>query len=954
MTTMRASAGDKSPFTNRPLPASTSWAVRSVAWAVACALTLPTAPVVAQQTGRTDKARPQAAADETVMLDFRAADLEQTVRAIAQFTGRTFVIDPRVKGTVTLVTERPVNKQQAYEQLLSALRLQGFTIVESPQPGGVARILPEADAKLQGGRVIAPAYQPPRGDQIVTQVFRLSYESATNLVPVLRPLIAPNNTISAYPANNSLVITDYADNLRRLARIIEAIDAPGSSDVEIVNLKYGLALEIATVANRVLDEGARAAGQAVDAGQRVQVMAETRTNSLILRAASAARMRLARQLIAQLDQPSATPGNINVVYLRNAEATKLAQTLRAVISADPSFVPQTGSSGLSPQTGAPGAATQSGQTGLQPTPSFAQSTTSASTGAGAGGTSGALGGMIQADPATNSLIITAPEPLYRNLRTIIEKLDVRRAQVVIESLIAEVTADKTAEFGIQWQDLTGLNSTNTRVIGGTNFTGPSGGNILSATADLTTLPQGLNIGIIRGTVNIPGIGEVTNLGFLARALETHANANILSTPTVQTLDNEEAKLLVGQNVPFITGSFASTGTTTTGTVNPFQTFERKDVGIQLRVKPQVSEGGTVRLSIYQEVSSVVPGTTSGGLITNKRSLESNVVVEDGNYVVLGGLIEDKNNDTESRVPVLGSIPLIGVLFRSESRTRTKTNLLVFLKPRIVRDETTSTTLAADRYDYMRTQLAGNQKPDNLLFRSYQVEQLPPAPPPRPRSGAPTSDVPVLTVPPATAVPVPAPPAPAETAPVPTPAPQPSPAPASAAPQPSPPPAAAAPAETAAATPTAPTRDEQIRTPQTARAPTQPVDTPPPAAAPALPPAPAPVVAPPAPLAAAPAPSAPSAAAPASGAFAAAAGAPSPQPSTGTQLIQVAAVGDIGKARELQRQLRAAGFDAYWESVRTAKGDVVRVRVSVDRARQSVADTMAELKKRGLKPVLVSQ
>jgi general secretion pathway protein D len=865
---------------------------RPIAWAVICALALPAAPLTAQQGAAPAPKAQQAGKEETVMLNFVQADLEAVVRAIGQFTGRQFVIDPRVKGTINLVTERPVTKQQAYEQLLSALRLQGFTIVESPQPGGIARILPEADAKLQGGRVVAPSTTAPRGDQIVTQVFQLSYESATNMVPILRPLIAPNNTISAYGPNNSLVITDYADNLRRIAQIIAAIDQPGAADAEIVQLKHGLAVEIAAIATRVLDEGARAAGQAVDGGQRVQVLAEPRTNSLIVRTASRARLYLAKQFIEKLDQPSLTPGNINVVYLRNAEATKLAPLLRAIIAADPSFVPQTGGGGLTPTT-----TTAPGQPG-QPTQPVVQAQPSPALSAAGAGAAGGLAGMIQPDAATNSLIITAPEPLYRNLRATIEKLDVRRAQVVIESLIVEVSADKAAEFGVQFQALGGLRETNandTSVIGGTNFGARgSGTNIIDAAQNLGSLGPGLNIGVIRGRVTIPGIGEVTNLGFLARALETRANANVLSRPNIQTLDNEEAKFLVGQNVPFQTGSFTQGST---GATNPFQTFERRDIGTQLRVRPQISEGGAVRLSIYLEVSSIAPTTVQGQIVTNKRSFESAVIVDDGNFVVLSGLIEDRSNDSESKVPLLGDLPLIGGLFRYDNRSRTKTNTMIFLRPYVIRDERASSTLAADRYEYMRTQMADSQRPDSLLFRGYQTD-LPPPAPAKPPAPAPAPAVPPATGgPPATVTPV-APPAPEPT-------PAPGPAPESAAPQP-------------AATPASP--------PASQRAP-----APPPSAATEAPPP----------------------AAPASGAFAAAPG--TAAPAAGTQLIQVAAVNDIAKARELQRQLRTAGFDAYWESVRrpNGRGEIVRVRVAVDRTRQSVAETIAELKRRGFEPTLVN-
>jgi general secretion pathway protein D len=833
--------------------------IRHVVWAVLCALALPAAPLSAQQGGAAARRSQPAGKEETVMLNFVQADLEAVVRAIGQFTGRQFVIDPRVKGTINLVTERPVTKQQAYEQLLSALRLQGFTIVESPQPGGIARILPEADAKLQGGRVVPPSTTAPRGDQIVTQVFQLSYESATNMVPILRPLIAPNNTISAYGPNNSLVITDYADNLRRIAQIIAAIDQPGAADAEIVPLKHGLAVEIAAIATRVLDEGARAAGQAVDGGQRVQVLAEPRTNSLIVRTASRARLYLAKQFIEKLDQPSVTPGNINVVYLRNAEAVKLAPLLRAIVAADPSFVPQADGGGLTPTLAAPG------QPGQPRAPSPAPQ-------ASAAGVSGGLAGMIQPDAATNSLIITAPEPLYRNLRATIEKLDVRRAQVVIESLIVEVSADKAAEFGVQFQALGGLRETNandTSVIGGTNFGARGGGtNIIDAAQNLASLGTGLNIGVIRGRVTIPGIGEVTNLGLLARALETRANANVLSRPNIQTLDNEEAKFLVGQNVPFQTGSFTQGAT---GATNPFQTFERRDIGTQLRVRPQISEGGAVRLSIYLEVSSIAPTTVQGQIVTNKRSFESAVIVDDGNFVVLSGLIEDRSSDSQSKVPLLGDLPLIGGLFRYDNRSRTKTNTMIFLRPYVIRDERASSTLAADRYEFMRAQMVDSQRPDTLLFRGYQIDLPPPA-----------------NVPPPAAAPAPpsAPPAPTS-----------APAPESAAPP------GVSIAQSDAAPTTAP-------------------------------------VAQPAPV-------------PATGAFAAAPGAAAP--AGAIQLIQVTALSELGRARELQRQLRAAGFDAYWESVRlpNGKGEVVRVRVAVDRTRQSVAETIAELKRRGFEPTLVN-
>ena len=1002
--------------------------------ALACALSVglfPAPAAVQAQTRPPAKAR--AAADDktndSVMLNFVNADIDAVVRAIGQYTGRTFVIDPRVKGTISLVTERPVTKQQAFEQLLSALRLQGFTIV---QTGNVMRVVPEADAKLQGGTVVQPRSPSPGGDQLITQVFRLQYESATAMVPILRPLIAPNNTISAYPQNNTLVITDYAENLRRIARIIESIDTPATSDLEMIPVKYGLAMEIASVVSRVLDEGARAAGQAIDAGQRISILAEPRTNTLIVRAPSQARLTLAKNLIAQLDRPASTPGNINVVYLRNAEATRLAPLLRAIISSDPSYTPQTqATSGLSPQSGGTG---QPG--GAQGGPGLTTGTTTSALGGpggggggGSAGGGGPLAGLIQADAATNSLIITAPEPLYRNIRAIIDKLDVRRAQVVIESLIVEMTADKAAEFGIQWQALGAVNNTDYGVVASQNFGNP-GTNIIGVAGNLTSVGQGLNLGVINGKINIPGVGEVINLAFLARALETTADANILSTPTIQTLDNEEAKFLVGQNIPLITGSYAAAGAGGgVAGVNPFQTFERKDIGLQLRVKPQISEGGVVRLAIYQELSSIQNTLTAaqGGIITNKRSFESTVLVEDGNIVVLGGLIEDRTDNSRSSLPILGRIPGLGYLFSYENRGRKKTNLLVFLRPYVVRDESTSSALALDRYAYIRGQVATNSKSDNLIFKGFQSTQLPEAPPvpPAMRQKAPET-TPGGTVPPTAPVdpaglggrdtkPLPAPQSAAPPASQPMSAPTSSPEPRAAT---TTEPATTSPASTQSSTtsaatsnvpvasPPRPASESSATPPSTAPATTsaavavQPppappvVETAPTAAASTRPPETAPLSQPSAtpsssrttgPVEAPALASKPSSEPTASHATAASSGAlaepqtprpatpapaPAPAPSTaaqtgsfnaspgsattaGSNLVQVAAVSQISRGRELQRQLREAGFDAYWESIKTKSGDVVRVRVSIDTATQSMADTIARLKAMGFDPIVVA-
>ena len=662
-----------------------------------------------------------------ITLNFKDADIDSVVGAFGHLLNKTFIIDPRVRGKITLETPRPVSRNQAYQLLQSTLRMQGFSVVESGP--SVIKLVPEADAKLQSSPIGERA-AARGGDQILTQVFSLQYESASNLVGVLRPLISPNNTITAYPNNNQLVVTDYAANLLRIGRIISTLDSPGANEVEVLPIKHAIASEVALTVARMVDDSNRVgAGAQVDPGQRVLVMADPRSNSIMIRAASPSKISLAKALIARIDQPSATPGNVNVVYLRNAEAVRLAQVLRSVLTG--------GDAG----SGALGTGNQSTLGGLnqpnQPNlpggnnPLGGQNTTAMAPLQPAsnqpGSTSVSAGGaIIAADSATNSLIITAPEPIYRNLRAVIEKLDARRAQVFIESLIVEVSATRAAELGIQWQFLNPGNG-ETRVLGGTNLTGRgSGTNILDAAQNLGSLGGGLNLGVVRGTTTIQGVGTILNLGLLARALETESGANILATPNLLTLDNEEARIIIGQNVPFVTGQF--TTPSAGGAVNPFQTVERRDVGTTLRVRPQVSEAGTVRMQIFQEVSSVQDRTLSAGLITNRRAIESNVLVDDGQIVVLGGLIEERVEGANEKVPGLGDIPFVGNLFRYDTRKRVKTNLLVFLRPVVIRDAGGAYSVTADRYDYIRQLRVDSRQTERWGLGNFPQGQLPPMPP----------------------------------------------------------------------------------------------------------------------------------------------------------------------------------------------------------------------------------
>jgi general secretion pathway protein D len=628
---------------------------------------------------------------KTVTLNFVNADIEGVVKAMAEVTGKNFVLDPRVKGTVNIISAQPVARDAVYDVFLSALRLQGFTAVEDH---GLVKILPEADAKQHRN---VGSGQHANSDGLQTRVFALTHQSAVQLVPTLRPLVAPNNTITALQNSNSLVITDYASNLERLASIIAAVDQPDEAGAAMIVLQHASALDAARTINNLFAAAPQALQtlQGTDPTQRVAVIADARSNSLLVRAADPARLAQIRKFAALLDSPTSAAGNVHVVYLKNAEAVKLAETLRGIYSGTATSPGQASGAAApaeAPSNAAAGAAIGSGS--------------QATLGGGSMPTMGdttpqpaAVPGIIQADAATNSIIITAPDAVYNNLRAVVEKLDARRMQVYVEALVVELTASKAGEFGIQWQDLGGIGKSGTQVFGGTNF-GGAGRNIIGIAQNPASVGPGLNIGTVRGSVTVGGV-QILNLGLLARALETDSNANILSTPTLLTLDNEEAKIVVGQNVPFITGQYAVSGAATTP--SPFQTIERKDVGLTLKIRPQISEGGVVRLQIYQEVSSIADTANPAGVITNTRSIESTVLVDDGQIVVLGGLIQDSVNGGVSKVPVLGSLPLLGGLFRYNNHSRTKTNLMVFLRPTVLRDAQGAGALASERYDYIRGQ-----------------------------------------------------------------------------------------------------------------------------------------------------------------------------------------------------------------------------------------------------------
>lgn len=687
------------------------------------------------------------AAYAQVTLNFVNADIDQVAKAIGAATGKTIIVDPRVKGQLNLVAERPVPEDQALKTLQSALRMQGFALV---QDHGVLKVVPEADAKLQGVPTYVGNAPQARGDQVITQVFELRNESANNLLPVLRPLISPNNTVTAYPANNTIVVTDYADNVRRIAQIIAGVDSAAGAQVQVVPLRNANAIDLAAQLQKMLDPGA--IGNS-DATLKVSVTADPRTNSLMLRASSASRLAAAKRLVQQLDAPSAVPGNMHVVPLRNADAVKLAKTLRGMLGKGGNDSGSSASSNDANSFNQGGGSSSSGNfstgtSGTPPLPSggLGGSSSSSTYGSGASGSggigSGGLlggdkekgddnqpGGMIQADSATNSLIITASDPVYRNLRSVIDQLDARRAQVYIEALIVELNSTTQGNLGIQWQIASG------QFLGGTNLAAAAGnvaGNsIINLTtggtaattglaANLANLNQGLNIGWLHNMFGVQGLGAL--LQYFAGV----SDANVLSTPNLITLDNEEAKIVVGQNVPIATGSYSNLTSGTTS--NAFNTYDRRDVGLTLHVKPQITDGGILKLQLYTEDSAVVSGTTSAqtGPTFTKRSIQSTILADNGEIIVLGGLMQDNYQVSNSKVPLLGDIPWIGQLFRSESKQRQKTNLMVFLRPVIISDRSTAQEVTANRYDYIQG-VTGAYKSDNNVIRDKDDPVVPPMP-----------------------------------------------------------------------------------------------------------------------------------------------------------------------------------------------------------------------------------
>ncbi len=618
--------------------------------------------------------RASAEDSDLASLNLRDVDIRVLIDTVAEATGRNFLVDPRVKAKVTLVSAKPMKKDELYGVFLSVLELHGFSAVPA---GKVIKIVPDANAKQEAVPTL-DGYTPEAGDQLVTQVIDVKYVSAAQLVPVLRPLIPQQGHLAAYPSSNVLIISDRASNVRRITEIVRRIDRAETGDVEVIRLEHASAVELV----RVLSALQQQSQQATQGVAAPVLTADERTNSILMTGELSARLRL-RALIAHLDTPLESGGNTQVIFLRYARAKDMAAVLQATVTGQ----------------------TQ-GKAGAAP---------------GAAASASSAGGKIeiQPDEVNNALVITAPSEVLKNLKSVIRQLDIRRAEVLVEAIIAEVTTDKSHALGVQYfLDTRKGTAKGTQSI---STFGPTASNILSLSQDPTQLANGLAVAVGNLTAG------VTNWQVLVQALASDAATNILSTPSLLTMDNQEAEIVVGQNVPFITGQYSTVDSGTT-VQNPFQTIQRQDVGLTLKVRPQVNEGSSIQLEVKQEVSSLAPavsGVSTSDVVTNKRSIKTTVTVEDGQVVVLGGLIDDTFKDTVQKVPLLGDVPVLGQLFRYDTTEKSKQNLMVFIHPLIVRDARTAAGYSGEKYSYLRTRQLETQVHERGLM-SHGAAVLPPA------------------------------------------------------------------------------------------------------------------------------------------------------------------------------------------------------------------------------------
>ncbi|MBV1961878.1 MAG: type II secretion system protein GspD [Immundisolibacteraceae bacterium] len=619
---------------------------------------------------------PTAGKSQEITLNLQNADIHALINTVAEVTGTNFVIDPRVTGKVTVISTQPMDHEALYDVFLSILDVHGFSAVGS---GEVIKIVPNVNAKTSG-IVAGLASTPVVGGDVVTEIIEVKHMPAQQLLPALRPLVPQYAHLAAFPNSNILLLSDHSYNVERIKALIAKIDIVTRMETEVIVLENASAAELAGVLTSLQSSSSSLQG--------VQFIADARSNSILLNGDQAGRVRL-RGIIAHLDMPSGEQSNTHVVYLNYASAVDLVDILASTIDSD--------NDSNAPQT------------------------------------------AVQADANTNSLIITASPPIYNGLRQVISKLDVRRAQVLVEAIIADVSAGNADELGVQW--LVNGSGDGDGPVAGTVF-GSGGSNIINIAQSALDGNAVLNPGLSLAVGHFDSDG--TSFGALLRALATDVTANILSTPSIMTLDNQEAELLVGQSVPFVTGQFTNTGASS-GSVNPFQTIEREDVGVTLKVTPQINDGNAIKLELHQEVSSLVPASTITGasdLVTNKRAISTTVLVDSGETIVLGGLIDDQVVTTDERVPLLGSLPVLGHFFRYQTSDHDKRKLMVFIKPEIVRDANDARNVTGSKYANMRaSQLAQRLAAEAHLTTSDDAPVLPPLSWPEPATAPTTSPTP---------------------------------------------------------------------------------------------------------------------------------------------------------------------------------------------------------------------
>ena len=607
---------------------------------------------------------------QSVTLNLKEVDMKILIEMVAEITHKNFVVDERVKGKVTVISNHPMQSDELYQVFLSILSVHHFAAIPS---GNVIKIIPDSVAKMTSQSNSA-------GDDIETRVIPINHIDAAQIVPILRPLIPPQGHIAAFVQSNVLVISDRRGNIQRLLKLIKNMDNIGQQSTDIVPLQHASAGEVVRLLNQL--EKAKKTGKTSGI---VSLVADERTNSVLVSGEQNDRLRY-QALISELDTPLKSEGSTKVIYLKFAQAEQLVPILQGVSS---SMVGKSQLVNLTNKT------TSTNQTSASD---------------------------IQADTNTNSLIITASPSLLRSLENVIKKLDIRRAQVLVEAVIAEVEFNTSKELGVQWG--IGDSGDGTVPVGLINFGSPGGGiddlasSLVNNVIPTTNAVNGATIGAGRFNSNS------FNFAVLLRALTSDGGTNVLSTPSLVTLDNQEAKIVVGRNVPFITGQYSNTGAAT-GAANPFQTIQRQDVGLTLKVKPQINAGNIIKLDIEQEVSSVSDTNLSAAdIITNTRSIKTVVMVEDGNMVVLGGLLNEDLSDSTQKVPLLGDIPLLGGLFRYQKSKKSKRNLMVFLHPVILKDSRMETQISNNKYQQLQNAQKQQREQGVPLTAKENVPVLP--------------------------------------------------------------------------------------------------------------------------------------------------------------------------------------------------------------------------------------